>query len=251
MEMNVPKDFISDHGLTASVEEVFAFGNPQVKAETVTKAAHIVSPNAEPVAKTVQIIPPKTKSVVNTVRTTAPKTRPVVTVRSNSPKPQPVANEVQPTSQRAGPLAQAMQNIAQRPKPVVRATQVTAQQTGPVTRTVQVAAPAEAIAPKSLEVTAQVLSESPRPPDLSKTLRQGRESKTAAELATMIEQDMAQHPESPNKGLRVTVYGGATDWRAMLTIMPAAGAVRNPQQLRDLTDQLAERLRQRYDLAWE
>jgi hypothetical protein len=47
----------------------------------------------------------------------------------------------------------------------------------------------------------------------------------------------------------VTVYG-ATLWRAMLTITPAAGPVRNPQEWRDLTDELAERLRKHYDLKW-
>ena len=243
------KDLIGDHGLVASVEEVFAFGNPQAKAETVTKAPPIIEQKAEPVAKAVQIIPPKAKPVVKAVQITAQKSRPVVTVQSNSQKPAPV---VQPaTSQKAGPVAQSVQRIAQQPKPVVRAVQVTAQVAEPVTRTVQVVAPAEAIAPNPLEVTAQVLSESPRPPALPRTLPSGRELKTAAELAAVIELDLAQHPASPKQGLRVTVYGGSTDWRAMLTFMPAAGAVRNPQQLRDFTDQLAERLRQRYDLAWE
>jgi hypothetical protein len=35
----------------------------------------------------------------------------------------------------------------------------------------------------------------------------------------------------------------------MLMITPAAGAVRNPQEWRKLTNELAERLRKRYDLA--
>ena len=76
-----------------------------------------------------------------------------------------------------------------------------------------------------------------------------KELKTAAELAAMIELDLAQHPDCPKNGFRVTVYG-ATHWRAMLTITTAAGRVRNPQQWRDLTDEFADRLRQRYDLAW-
>ena len=78
---------------------------------------------------------------------------------------------------------------------------------------------------------------------------QGRETKTAAELAQMIEADLAKHPQCPREGFVVTVYG-STHWRAMLTIRPAAGPVRNPQEWRDLTEGLAERLRQRYDLAW-
>ncbi len=76
-----------------------------------------------------------------------------------------------------------------------------------------------------------------------------KELKTAVELAGMIERDLAQHPDCPKDGFRVTVYG-ATHWRAMLTITTAAGGVRDPQRWRDLTDELADRLRQRYDLAW-
>jgi hypothetical protein len=77
----------------------------------------------------------------------------------------------------------------------------------------------------------------------------GKETKSAAELAQMIEADLAKHRECPRKGFQVTVYG-TTLWRAMLTITPAAGSVRNPQEWRDLTEELAERLRKRYDLAW-
>ena len=47
----------------------------------------------------------------------------------------------------------------------------------------------------------------------------------------------------------MAVYG-SIQWRAMLMIIPAAGPVRNPQEWRDLTEELAERLRKRYDLAW-
>jgi hypothetical protein len=77
----------------------------------------------------------------------------------------------------------------------------------------------------------------------------GKESKTAAELAQMIEADLAKHPECPKKGFQVTVYG-TTLWRAMLTITPAAGPIRNPQEWRDFTEELAGRLRKRCDLAW-
>jgi hypothetical protein len=65
----------------------------------------------------------------------------------------------------------------------------------------------------------------------------------------MIEADLARHPHCPKKGFVVTVYG-ASLWRAMLTITPAAGPVRNPKEWRDLTEDLAEPLRNRYDLAW-
>jgi len=81
-------------------------------------------------------------------------------------------------------------------------------------------------------------------------VNQQRELKTAAELAKMIEADLAGHPDCPGAGFRVTVYGWP-HWRAMLTITPAAGRVRNPQEWRELTIDLADRLRKRYDLAWE
>jgi hypothetical protein len=77
----------------------------------------------------------------------------------------------------------------------------------------------------------------------------GKEIKTAAELAQMIEADLAKHPQCPKDGFRVTVYG-ATLWRAMLMIAPAAGPIPNPQEWRNLTESLAERLRERYDLDW-
>ena len=87
----------------------------------------------------------------------------------------------------------------------------------------------------------------PRPE--STEVLQGKENKTASELARMIEADLAKHPQCPRKGFEVTVYG-TTLWRAMLTITPAAGPVRDPQEWRDLTEELAERLRKRYDLDW-
>jgi hypothetical protein len=107
----------------------------------------------------------------------------------------------------------------------------------------------EAVPSKPYRMTTQVRLVSPSLPVSSKPLLPRKELKTAAELAQMIELDLAHHPDCPHNGFRVTVYG-ATHWRAMLTITPAAGRVRNPQQWRNLTDELAERLRQRYDLAW-
>jgi len=79
---------------------------------------------------------------------------------------------------------------------------------------------------------------------------QQKQVKTAAELAELIESDLARHPDCPKAGFRVTVYGWPY-WRALLTITPAAGPVRNPQEWRYLTEELAERLRKRYDLAWK
>ena len=110
----------------------------------------------------------------------------------------------------------------------------------------------EVIPPKMLDLTDRLLLESPRPPEVPKPVRRSsKQTKKAAELAAMIEEDLAQHPDSPKYGLRITVYGGGADWRAMLTILPSAGRVRNAPQLRALTDHLVEGLRQRYNLAWD
>jgi len=119
----------------------------------------------------------------------------------------------------------------------------------------------EGNAPRSGEQTVPAvgLTDSPTsrgaPPDVSGTdsrggLGQQRELKTASELAKMIESDLACHPDCPEAGFQVTVYGWP-HWRAMLTITPAAGAVRNPHEWRDLTNDLADHLRKHYDLAWE
>ena len=91
---------------------------------------------------------------------------------------------------------------------------------------------------------------SPASPEPGEAHAPQRQLKTADELAELIESDLARHPDCPKRGFRVTVYGGS-HWRAMLTITPAAGPVRNFGEWRDLTNDLAERLRKHYDLAWE
>ena len=117
----------------------------------------------------------------------------------------------------------------------------------------EVLSPTKVSPSRPYHITTQTLLESPKPPALSESRvsrkEPGKELKTAAELAEMIELDLSQHPDCPKNGFRVTVYG-ANHWRAMLTITTAAGGVRNPQQWRDLTDEFADRLRQRYELAW-
>lgn len=108
----------------------------------------------------------------------------------------------------------------------------------------------EAQAPSTAARDAPLSERSPpAAPDLeaSEGEAQRKQLKTAAELAEMIELDLARHPDCPKAGFRVTVYGWP-HWRAMLTITPAAGGVRNPGEWRDLTNELAERLRKRYDV---
>ncbi len=109
--------------------------------------------------------------------------------------------------------------------------------------------PVKLIPPPSRQIDPEVELGTPVPSDPNRAPNTRNKLKTAAELAAMIEADLGQHPDCPKSGFQITVYG-ATHWRAMLTITPAAGRIREPQKWRDLTDELAERLRQRYDLAW-
>ena len=60
----------------------------------------------------------------------------------------------------------------------------------------------------------------------------------------MIKSDLARHPDCPKMGFRVTLYGWPR-WRAMLTILPAAGGIRNPRERGELTRELTEGLGER------
>jgi hypothetical protein len=221
------------HALDIEAEEAFVFAEPG--PSPVTNGVPAIDQQLKPLPKRVQV------------------------VNKNARPGQNLLKSPPPRAQAGAP------DITRMVKLVVRAPQAPAQvkvtrekisksseQTSAATaEPMQVAIPLEIDQPTLLDVTTQVLSESPQPPRLSKPSPQPREFRTAAELAAMIEMELAQHPQSPTNGLRITVYGGANNWRAMLSIMPAAGPVRDPQALRDLTDQLAERLLRRYDLAWE
>jgi hypothetical protein len=104
------------------------------------------------------------------------------------------------------------------------------------------------VSPLAVSPVGERLPQATGGPESIKSAAQQKYIKTASELAEMIERDLASHPDCPRTGFQVTVYGWP-HWRAMLTIKPAAGPIRNPQTWRDLTDQLAERLRARYDVA--
>src|SRR2546428_418388 len=64
----------------------------------------------------------------------------------------------------------------------------------------EVLSPTEAVPSKPYHITPQVLLESPRPPALSEPRVFRKELKTAAELAGMIQLDLAQHPDCPKDG---------------------------------------------------
>lgn len=200
----------SEHGLVGSVDDAFAFGPSQ--SAVVPK-----TPPAKPLSGP-QGLATRLRAISQSItHASGPKQIPAElrTPRAEVIPPASLPTKVTPDI------------IAAQPRPT-----------------------AEMVTVKSNDVSTEVLLESPRPPELYKSLPQRRELKTAAELALMIEHGLARHPECPKNGFRVTVYG-TTDWRAMLMITPAAGRVREPQQWRDLTEQLADHLRQQYNLAWD
>jgi hypothetical protein len=71
--------------------------------------------------------------------------------------------------------------------------------------------------------------------------------RTAEELAAIILNALRTLDGSPKEGFLVTVYG-ANPWNAMLTITPAARAIKDAPLWRERVKEMAVRLRQHYDL---
>jgi hypothetical protein len=229
----VAQDNPGNHGLDFSAERVFAFETPH--PEPAASATPSVEQKANDVPIRVQVVAKVDRSGEQAMQPPAPK----------------VESGGRASRRKAKLVVRAVQAPAQKLKAGLKTLEGNEFKAPLAVKPPQIAAALEANKPTPVDLTVQVLSESPQPPLPSKPLPSRRELKSAAELAAMIELDLQHHPRSPGKGLRVTVYGGADSWRAMLTILPAAGPVRDPQGLRDLTDELAERLLRRYDLAWE
>lgn len=72
-------------------------------------------------------------------------------------------------------------------------------------------------------------------------------ARCAEELAAIILNALRTLDGSPKQGFLVTVYG-ANPWNAMLTITPAAGAIKDAPLWRERVKEMAIRLRQHYDL---
>jgi hypothetical protein len=81
-------------------------------------------------------------------------------------------------------------------------------------------------------------------PAISNELTRAR---SAGELAAIILNALRTLDGSPKDGFAVTVYG-ANPWNAMLTITPAAGAIKNAPLWRERVKEMAIRLREHYDL---
>jgi hypothetical protein len=230
--IDVTQNDPANHALDFSAEEVFAFGTPQ--PGLAVKAAPTLEQKANHVSIRVPAAAEDTLPGQLVLQPPAPKAE--VGAQGLMRNAKLVVRQVQAPAQKIEAGPEALKGDEPKVPPFIEPAQA--------------AAAPETNKQSSLDLTAQVLAESPQPPPLPTPSPPRRELRTAAELAAMIEVDLQRHPQSPGKGLRVTVYGGADSWRAMLTITPGAGPVRDPHGLRDLTDQLAERLLHRYNLAW-
>ena len=72
-------------------------------------------------------------------------------------------------------------------------------------------------------------------------------ARSAEELAAIILNALRTLDGSPKAGFLVTIYG-ANPWNAMLTITPAAGAIKDALLWRERVKEMGVRLRQHYDL---
>jgi hypothetical protein len=72
--------------------------------------------------------------------------------------------------------------------------------------------------------------------------------RTANELAKMILNTLSTLDGCPKRGFVVTVYG-FHPWNAMLTITTEAGTVADPALWHERVREMAQRLRQEYDVA--
>ena len=245
---------ISDQGRTDLAEEGRALDNP--RANEVIKPPPIPAP--EPVAPAAPRAPRKLQIKVTTPVATRARPQGGAARTPGIPSQQevPVARPAQVAVKKIESRQSRIKPQQEPQVPAARPPQVAAKVAPQPLASPGAFAQAPPMTPRSSQLVTsgpqnmaeQVLSQSPAFPKQAAPLRP---SKTASELARMIELDIANAPDCPAQGLRITVYGGTSRWRAMLTITPAAGAVRDAQYLRQLTDDLAERLRLQYDLAWE
>ena len=72
-------------------------------------------------------------------------------------------------------------------------------------------------------------------------------ARSAEDLAAIILNALRTLDGSPKAGFLVTIYG-ANPWNAMLTITPAAGAIKDAPLWRERVKEMGVRLRQHYDL---
>jgi hypothetical protein len=80
--------------------------------------------------------------------------------------------------------------------------------------------------------------------------KDGRQFRTATEMADIILDALRAVDGVPERGFVVTVYG-ANPWNAMLTINPEAGPIKDAQLWRTRVQEIGTRLRQDFDVIHE
>ena len=109
--------------------------------------------------------------------------------------------------------------------------------------------PVKAIEPEEIAVTEvqDVPSTEAMKPDTGKD---GRQSRTASEMADIILNALRADYAIPARGFVVTVYG-AHPWNAMLTIKPEAGPIRDARLWRERVQDIGAQLRRDFDIIHE
>ena len=99
---------------------------------------------------------------------------------------------------------------------------------------------------KSLPIAEAKEAELPAP-QVEATNKDGRQFRTATEMAGIILNALRAIEGVPERGLVVTVYG-TNPWNAMLTIKPEAGRIKDAQLWRERVQDIGARLRQDFDV---
>ena len=82
------------------------------------------------------------------------------------------------------------------------------------------------------------------------TAKDGRQSRTASELADIVLNALRADYPAPARGFLVTVYG-SHPWNAMLTIKPEAGRIKDARLWRDRVQDIGAQLRRDFDVIQE
>lgn len=80
--------------------------------------------------------------------------------------------------------------------------------------------------------------------------KDGRQSRTASEMADIILNALRADYPAPARGFVVTVYG-SRPWNAMLTIKPEAGRIKDARLWRDRVQDIGAQLRRDFDVIHE
>jgi hypothetical protein len=110
-----------------------------------------------------------------------------------------------------------------------------------------VEAPIPAVETPEIAV-AQVQEAPPTEAAEPSTGENGRQSRSASEMADMILNRLRAEGGVPDQGFVVTVYG-AHPWNAMLTIKPEAGPIRDARLWRERVQDIGAELRRDFDVA--